>query len=57
MKWTNEHEAAAFEAFWDYKEDLKDKGIDIGDQGEDWLDAWKAFKAGYQKALKDFRIL
>ena len=40
-----EHEAAAFEEFWQWRE-----VSGIGDQEEDWSPWWKCFWAGYQYA-------
>lgn len=53
-EWTKEHEAAAFEEFWDYKRDLLEKeGIDLGDHEDDWKSFWEPFLAGYKAAFSD----
>ncbi len=46
-KWTEEHEQAAFEEFWDnWKDDS------IGDHEDDWTPWWECFLAGYKAAVE-----
>jgi hypothetical protein len=49
-EWTDEHQSAAFEAFWDWKTDLYEKdGLSLGDHEDDWGFYWEVFLAGYKK--------
>ena len=46
-EWTKEHEAAVFEEFWTWKQELE---TDIGEADEDWGPWWECFLAGYKAA-------
>ncbi len=48
-EWTDEHQSAAFEAFWDYKDELEKEGELLGDHEDDWGAWFEMFLVGYKK--------